>query len=206
MADFSLEIKGIDKALEICSARMVRAALNSALKRTIGSAKTAIDEKIREGYNIKKSDISKAMKVKPVTEGLIGTIVVTDADKRGIPIFQMAGRIAVQTREGTWIEVRKGKVQVISQAFIQSMKSAHKGVFIRYKGGSGKGGRLTSKDVGRRHRVDKGHNWIHEIYGPRITSLAGDAVIRETVQNKVNEVAQANFDHEIDARIKGYVK
>jgi hypothetical protein len=131
------------------------------------------------------------MIVRPGNGPLERQIEVKDEDKRGIPIFKLAGRVAVQTKEGTWVEVKKGRAKSFLQAFIGTMKTGHKGVFIRYRGGTGKGGRMTRRDVGGRNPP------IHEIYGPRITSLVKDQVVYNHISNWIKENAQRIFEQKL---------
>ncbi len=193
--EIKVQLDGVKEALELFSPRLVKAAMKSTMVKLASGTRTRIDQKIREGYNIKRSDLMKAIRIKPVTNPMEAELIIQDEDPKRPPgIFKFGGRAAVQTPEGTWIEVRKGKgVRVISQAFIANMPSGHKGVFIRLRGGKGKGGRVARMP-------------IREIYGPRITSLVADDIIQRTIQQYLDDKSQGIFDHEIEARWKGYTK
>ncbi len=180
--EFKAEIEGIEEAKKLVSDRLFNEILKYTNQDLVKVVRGAIKDKIMEGYNIKPGDLNKAMKIKGGADPLEQIIQINDADKRGIPIFKLAGRRAVQTREGVWAEIRRGRARAFTQAFIQVMPSSgHKGVFVRYRGGSGKGGRMTRKDVGGKNPP------IHEIYGPRITSLVKSPVMGEAIKKAIND-------------------
>lgn len=197
MAFFEVKLEGIEKAQELLSPKLFREVLKYTVQDITKGARVVIKDKIQEGYNIKASDINKALRVKTTGNPLEQAIEVTDEDKRGIPVFKLAGRIAVQTKEGTWVEIRKGRARAFTQAFIANMKSGHKGVFIRWRGGSGKGGRMTRRDVGGKNPP------IHEIYGPRITSLVKDKVITKAINDWLKENCQRIFNQKLNWKSGG---
>ena len=192
----SFKLDGIEEAKKLCSARLFNEILKYTVQDIAKGTRVAIKEKIQEGYNIKPGDLNAAMKVKGTGNPLEQVIEVRDADKRGIPIFKLAGRAAVQTKEGVWAEVRKGRAKAFTQAFISVMKTGHKGVFIRYRGGSGKGGRMTRRDIGSHGRQGRNPP-IHEIYGPRITSLVGDDVIKRQIDQWLSANVQRIFNQKL---------
>lgn len=204
--NFEFKLEGIEEAKKMISPRLFNEVLKYTIQDIAKGARVAIKDKIREGYNIRPSDLNAAMKVRTGRNPLEQIIRITDADKRGIPMFKLAGRAAVQTREGVWAEVRKGRAQAFTQAFISIMGSGHKGVFVRFKGGTGKGGRMTRKDMGG---TGKGGRWsgrnppIHEIYGPRITSLVGGRVINETLKKFLKDNAQRIFKQKLNWKTGG---
>lgn len=190
MAWITLKLEGIDRAKKLCSPRLMSEVLRLTNKEIAKTTKTAITDKIREGYNIKLMDLNKVIKLKSSSSENQAVIEATDTAKRPPGVFQFGGRIAVQTPEGAWVEIRKGKgVKIISQGFIQTMPSGHKGIFIRMRGGSGTGKRGQALKGGRVARLP-----IHKVYGPRITSLFKDPIIARTIEKKVHEVAQKIFD------------
>ena len=54
---FSVELKGVDEALEIYDPDVVDKAIQSSLIRVLASGKSSISENIRNIYNVKKSDL-----------------------------------------------------------------------------------------------------------------------------------------------------
>jgi hypothetical protein len=180
--EFKAEIEGIEEAKKLISARLMNEVLKYTNQDLVKVVRGVIKDKIMEGYNIKPGDLNTAMKIKQGADPLEQIIQINDADKRGIPIFKLAGRKAVQTREGVWAEIRRGRAKAFTQAFIQVMPSSgHRGVFVRFRGGSGKGGRMTRKDVGGKNPP------IHEIYGPRITSLVKSPIMGEAIKKAIND-------------------
>lgn len=189
--DFKFEITGIEEAKNLLSKRLFGEVLKYTNQDIAKGARTMIKEKIQEGYFIRPSDLNAAMKIKAGGDSTEQILRVT-SEKRGIPIFKLAGRLAVKTKLGTWIEVQKKKgAYFIPQAFISTMSSGHKGVFIRFRGGSGKGGRMTRKDAGGRNPP------IHELYGPRITSLVDSPFMLERIKIFLRENAQRIFNQKL---------
>lgn len=198
--EFKVEIKGIEEAKKLISARLLKEVLKYTNQDLVKVVRIAIKDKIMQGYNIKPGDLNKAMKIKRGTDPLEQILQINDADKRGISIFKLAGRRAVQTREGVWAEIRKGRAKAFTQAFIQVMPSSgHKGVFIRFRGGSGKGGRMTRKDVGGKNPP------IHEIYVPRITSLVKSPLMEQTIKKTVNDNLTRIFKQKLSWKTGGLI-
>lgn len=191
MPAFEVQLSGFEEAKKLISSKLMKDVLKYTIQDLAKGARVQIKEKIQEGYNIKPSDLNAAMKVKAGNDPLEQIIEVKDADKRGIPIFKLAGRQAVQTREGTWAEIRKGRACAFTQAFISLMStSGHKGVFIRSKGGKTKGGRVSRLP-------------IHEIYGPKITSLVKDRIINEAINKFIKENADRIFKQKLNWKTGG---
>jgi hypothetical protein len=192
MFEAKVELTGFEEAKKLVSSSLMKQILKYTAQDLATGARTRIKEKIQEGYNIRPSDLLAAMKTKAGVDSGEYFLQVKDADKRGIPIFQLAGRKAVQTREGTWAEIRKGRAKAFTHAFIGVMKSGHKGVFIRYRGGTSKSGRV-------------GRSPIHEIYGPRITSLVSGRVVMETIQTWIKQNAQRIFEQKLNWKTRGWL-
>ncbi len=187
----SVKLEGIEEAKKLCSSALIRDVLKYTMQDIAKGASVTGKNKIKEGYNIKPGDLNRKVKVKPTGDPLEQVVEVRD-EGRPPGIFQMSGRQAVQTTLGTWIEPRKNKgAYFIPQAFIATMASSHKGVFIRYRGGSGKGGRMTRRDVMGKNPP------IHEIYGPWVSSLFGDFVVTRAIDLWVVQNAQRIFNQKL---------
>ncbi len=197
MLTFDAKLEGFENVQKVLSSRLIAEVLKYTIQDVTKGARVAIKDKIQEGYNIKASDLNAAMKVKTTGDPLEQHIQIKDEDKRGITAFKLAGRVAVQTKEGTWIEIRKGRAKAFTQAFVSTMRSGHKGVFIRLRGGSGRGGRMTRRDVGGKNPP------IHEIYGPRITSLVKDEVVTKTINDYLKANAQRIFNQKLNWKTGG---
>jgi hypothetical protein len=188
--DCKFEIEGIKEAKNLLSSRLFQEILKYTNQDIAKGARTMIKEKIQEGYFIRPSDLNAAMKIKTGKDST-EQILQIRGEKRGIPIFKLAGRQAVKTTLGTWIQVQKKRgAYFIPQAFISIMGSGHKGIFIRFRGGSGKGGRV-------------GRMPIHEIYGPRITSLVGSSYMLERIKTFMKENAQRIFNQKLKWKTGG---
>ena len=57
----------------------------------------------------------------------------------------------------------------------------------------------------RRHRTDIGHQWIHEKYGPYISSLFGDQVVIRAIDLFIVQNAQMDIQFEAGLEDGGYV-
>jgi len=188
--DFKFELTGIEEAKKIVSSRLMKEVLKYTNQDIAKGERTMIKDKIQEGYLIKPSDLNAAMKV-TIGSDSMEQILQVKGEKRGIPIFKLAGRLAVQTKLGTWIQVQKKKsAYFIPQAFISTMRSGHKGVFIRFKGGSGKGGRV-------------GRMPIHELYGPTIPSLAASDFMLDKIRTWLKNNAQRIFNQKLNWKTSG---
>jgi len=188
--DFKFQITGIEEAKNLLSKRLFQEVLKYTNQDIAKGTRTMIKEKIQEGYFIKPSDLLAAMKVK-VGADSTEQILEVRGEKRGIPIFKLAGKQAVKTNLGAWIEVQKKKgAYFIRHAFISTMTSGHKGVFIRFRGGSSKSGRVPRMP-------------IHELYGPRITSLVGSSYMLERINTFLKDNAQRIFNQKLKWKTGG---
>jgi hypothetical protein len=186
----TFQITGMEEAKKLLSKRLFQEVLKYTNQDLAKGARTMIKEKIQEGYFIRPSDLNAAMKVKMGSDST-EQILQVKSEKRGIPIFKLAGKQAVKTNLGVWIEVQKRKgAYFIRSAFISTMKSGHKGVFIRFKGGSGKSGRVPRMP-------------IHELYGPRITSLVDNAYMLDRINGFLKDNAQRIFNQKLKWKTGG---
>lgn len=190
--DFKFQITGIEETKKMVSSRLMHEVLKYTNQDLAKGARTMIKEKIQEGYFIKPSDLLAAMKVK-IGGDSTEQILQVRGEKRGIPIFKLAGKQAVKTNLGVWIEVQKKKgAYFIRHAFISTMAPGHKGVFIRFRGGSTKSGRVPRMP-------------IHELYGPRITSLVGSSYMLDRINRFVNDNAQRIFNQKLKWKTGGLI-
>ena len=193
----SVKIEGIEEAKKLCSSTLMRDVLKYTMQDIAKGASVTGKNKIKDGYNIRPSDLNRKVKVKSTGDPLEQVVEVRD-EGRPPGIFQMSGRQAVQTALGTWVEVSKRKgAYFIPQAFIATMASSHKGVFIRYRGGSGKGGRMTRRDVMGKNPP------IHEIYGPWVTSLFADVVVTRAIDVWLVQNVQRIFNQKLEWKTGG---
>lgn len=156
-----------------------------ALNKTGAQVKTAASREIRAaGYNMKAGDIKKQIKVIPATAGK--PVVTVRCVGRPVPLIKFSAR---QTGKGVTVNVKNGR-KLIRGAFVATMPSGHRGVFIR-----------TGHD---HRRVVRGGKvvWsglpIKQLFGPAIPDAFGNQV----VSGALVSLARAKFPnilaHEIE--------
>lgn len=96
-----------------------------ALRRALGTVRTETTRMVRaEVPRLRAKTVSGQMAIQLTASGLEGDVIVR---ARPIPLVEYAGR---QTRLGVTVEVKKGR-KLIRHAFIATMKSGHRGIFVR---------------------------------------------------------------------------
>lgn len=153
---------------------VVNVAMPRALNKMIDQVKTGSARGMRDaGYNLKVSDIKKGLKViRATSTRLVATV---RASGRPIPLIGYGAR---PTAKGVSVSVLHGR-KVITHAFIATMPSGHKGVFIR---------------VGNQHKkVNRagGTVWsglpIKELFGPSVPDGLANKAVQDTLQRLVEE-------------------
>lgn len=93
--------------------------------------------------------------------------------------------------------MRSGGQVVFENAFIAQMKSGHLGIFE----GKGTWRRSTrpTKTGGNTENNEK----IKELFGPSVPRMAENAVVLQSVEDRVNEVINQRIDHEIERLLSG---
>jgi hypothetical protein len=145
-----------------------------AINKMIAQVKTGAAREIRDaGYKLKVSDIKKGLKLSYATASSL-TARVT-ASGKPIPLAAYGAR---QTAKGVSVDVLHGR-KVITHAFIATMPSGHKGVFIRvgkqHKKRAGKGGTIWSGLP------------IKELFGPSVPDGMANAAVQAALQRLVLE-------------------
>jgi hypothetical protein len=149
-------------------------AVPRALNKMIDQVKTGAARSIRDaGYKLKVSDIKKGLKISRAVAGNLTARVTASGNP--IPLSAYGAR---QTAKGVSVDVLHGR-KVITHAFIATMPSGHKGVFVR---------------VGAQHKkTTKGSRtvWsglpIKELFGPSVPDGMANAAVQETLQRLVLE-------------------
>lgn len=168
---------GMDRViadLERTKREVVEKAVPRALNKVADQVKTAASREMRDaGYKLKVSDIKKTMRIDRASPGKLTARVV--ASGRPIPLIQYGAR---QTGKGVSVDVLHGR-KVITGAFIATMPSGHKGVYIR---------------VGAKHKkVMKGGRavWsglpIKELFGPSVPDGLANKAVQETLARLIAE-------------------
>lgn len=153
---------------------VVDIALPRALNKMVDQVKTGSARGMRDaGYNLKVSDIKKGLTVIRASSGRL--VATVRASGRPIPLVAYGAR---STAKGVSVSVLHGR-KVITHAFIATMPSGHKGVFIRvgdqHKKVNRKGGTVWSALP------------IKELFGPSVPDGLANKAVQETLQRLVDE-------------------
>lgn len=144
----------------------------SALNKVAAQVKTNAARQMRDaGYNLKVSDIKRALTVNRASSGNLTAAVV--ASGRPIPLIKYGAR---QVSSGVSVDVLNGR-KVIANAFIATMPSGHKGVFVRV----GK----THKKVNKRGRAQWSGLPIKELFGPSVPNGLANAAVQAALQDLI---------------------
>lgn len=158
--------------------REITGAISGALNKTLPKTRTEIIRTVRAELNLKASDVRERITILRASPGKLRASI--RVSRKAIPLVKYNAR---QTRLGASVGVRKGSRQTILHSFLATMKSGHKGVFVREKDykhvkrtvvirqllgivGTGQHGLV---EVGRK-RVSFGLP-IRELYGPTVVGV-----------------------------------
>ena len=109
---------------------------------------------------------------------------------KGIPLIGFGS--PRQTRRGVSVTVRKGRREKIPHAFIQTMRSGHRGVFMRY----------STKKMKRKDKAA-----IRQLRGPTVTGVFGGAPgVARRVMSKIGTTLQKNVSRNLDLILRGIRK
>ena len=163
-------------------------AVARALNKTITTCRAKASQAIRAaGYNIKAGDIKAAMSISRASGAVL--IARITASGRPIPLGKYGAR---QTGKGTSVRVKNG-TKLIPGAFIATMPSGHKGVFVRVGSAAHtnlKALGMFKQPKGARRKAQYKHGLpIDELFGPSIPS----AFINEVVTQQLITTARDRF-------------
>lgn len=153
-----------------------------ALNKVAAQAKVAASKEIRSaGYNMKASAIKQKITIKRAVSG--DAVVVIKCSGRPIPLIEFSALGGENGRPVT-VKVKQGR-KVIKGAFIATMPTGHKGVYVR---------------VGNQHKKING-KWhglaIKELFGPSIPAAFGNEIVQSALVRLVQEKFPSILEHEI---------
>lgn len=158
------------------TAQEARKAVPQALNKVASLAKTQAAREIRDaGYGLKVGDIKSAISIRRANGNELRAGV--RALGRPIPLIGYGAR---QTRLGVTVNVKNGR-KLIPHAFIATVGSGHKGVFVRV----GNQHKWVSKN-GKRYQSGLP---IKQLYGPSIPA----AFANDTVQTALVAMIKQRF-------------
>jgi hypothetical protein len=160
-------------------------AVVRALNKTGQQVKTQAAREIRgAGYNVKIGEIKKSINLIRANATTLTAIV--KARGKPIGLIQYGAR-AISS--GVSVQVKNGR-KVIKHAFIATMPSGHKGVFLRVGVGHRKvikGGKVTWHGLP-----------IQELFGPSIPSAFINKTVQQALAAAVREKFPRLLKHEIE--------
>lgn len=176
--------------------------LKPALARGLSAGKTAFSKQTRETYHVSPSILSSYSKVGYKNVSVSGNGIIGSIEYSGgvIPLFKfnVAPKKPTYGKKAVKASVmRSGGQVVFENAFIAQMKSGHLGIFE----GKGTWRRSTrpTKTGGNTENNEK----IKELFGPSVPRMAENAVVLQSVEDRVNEVINQRIDHEIERLLSG---
>jgi hypothetical protein len=155
-----------------------------ALNEVADQAKVAASRQIRDvGYKLKISAIKKGIEVKRATPANLRAAVI--ARGRPIPLIEYSAR---QTSKGVSVSVLNGR-KLIPGAFIVTMPSGHRGVFVREENARHKKMRTRGKPSW--HSLG-----IRELFGPAIPDAMANKEVADAFERFVDQAFPAILDRE----------
>lgn len=156
-----------------------------ALNKVAAQAKTAASREIRAaGYNMRAAKIKASITIRPASAGNpVATIRCTG---RPTPLIEFSAR---ETRSGVSVSVKNGR-KTINDAFIATMPSGHKGVFVRVGSGHKK---VMSRGKAVWHGLP-----IKELYGPSTSDAFGNDIVQQALVRLIKDKYPAILAHEIE--------
>jgi len=193
--DESLKLRVDSTAAERAIAELGDAAprvLARTLNRSLGEIRTLVKRGIAADLGLAVGQVDKSLGEVRATFGhLVATLRVTG---RQIPLIDFKARGPEPSRgrgRGVTYRIGQGGRSVIPDGFIATMKSGHRGVFVR---------------VGESARKSRGA-WstnlpIGEAHGPSIPHVLGRQWIAQAWQERGDEIVLKNLTHETDYALK----
>lgn len=125
MLQFHIDVKGLIPWQRDTTARTMRAMKNAG-SSALRSMRTEASKNIREKKGIQVGQIDKALRTIPANTRPVWTLL---ARAKPLPLIAFGAR---QVKSGVSVEVTKGKRMIVRHAFLATMQSGHKGVFMRH--------------------------------------------------------------------------
>lgn len=158
-------------------------AIARAMNRTILAARTASSKEIRAIYKVKARDIKKTFKRFSASPTKLEAQL--ESTGKALPITAYQAR---QTKKGVTVNI-KGQRKLFPGAFMRTMRSGHKGVFVRAKY---KGNRLVANDPS--------DTSITEVKSVAIPSALANDVVTANLRRMMAEKFPETLAHELKFR------
>lgn len=168
-------------------------AVVRALNRTLTTVRAAAQREIRKEYpGLRAGTVREELKIRRATRAVMNAKITVQG--RRMPLIDFA---ASQTRRGVSVRI-KGQRKRVDHAFITTLKSGHKGVFVRAPNSKAQGSRMNFRiGVGSRLRK-RGH----DLPIAELTSIGlPRAFNNQKVQQALNSLARSTFLKNLQAEI-----
>jgi len=157
-----------------------------ALNNMGAQARTAAARIIREvGYGLKAATVKARLTLIKASAGRL--VVTVRAQGRPIPLIEFQAR---QTSKGVSVKVLNGR-RLIAGAFIATMPSGHRGVYVRKAGARSR--KVMTKGKAQWHGLP-----IQELFGPGVP----DALANEAVQRALEALVDDKFPQLLRHEVK----
>lgn len=183
-----IELKGADEAAELVSgygATNFRAAV-LAMNRALKSGRTEMARQIAADTGLKVGDVRDRMPISLAT--YTRALAQFGSGLKRMPLFYFKAKGPEPSKgkgRGVSYNLLGGKNR-IPNAFIATMSSGHKGVFVRASGGSAKkSAGAWSKNLP-----------IQELFGPSLGHVF--AKFRPAATARISQAFDAAFEHELE--------
>lgn len=161
--------------------------LKPALSRGLQAGRTAFNRQIQAVYYVNSAAITRYSdigykKVEMHSDGLVGSIEYAGFQ---VPLikFNVTPKKATYGKTSVKSAVKRDETPTeLTNNFTAQMPNGHIGIYERKE---------TSRFP------------IEQKYGPSVPSMAGNAVVIKTVEDRVNEVINKRIEHEIDRILSG---
>lgn len=179
---------------------LTRKAIVRSLNRVGDQARTAASKQIREEYNVKAGDISKASKT-----------IRAKASRLQYKIFVRSGRLGLlkyaarQTKKGVTVQVKKGEGRkLIPHSFIVPWR----------KGESEQWAFLRDPKLPKIHRTSRRKDKAlylkavearRALFGPSITQLYASKKVAKKIRDTIDQNLTKRLNHELNYLSKGLV-
>ena len=169
---------------------VVPKVLSRAINDTLAGVKTDASAEIRTIITAKKSAVDATFKTLKATVTFLSGMVQNSGAP--LPLIDFS---ANQTKAGVSVQVKKKNPRaVLKGAFIQTMKSGHKGVFWReYRGAKGPVKKIAYGKLPKKYRLP-----MKQLFGPRIPDILGDDPVMNVVLAKADDRMHKYMEKELN--------
>lgn len=161
-----------------------------ALNLTLTGVRTDASTEIRAIITAKKSAVDETFRITKATQTQLSALF--ESEGAPLPLIDFSAR---QTTKGVSVQVKRTSPRtVVERAFIQTMKSGHKGVFWRTWHGDRKPKRpIAYARMPKTYRLP-----MTERFGPRVPDILGDEPVMAVVLKKAEDRLHTNIEHELN--------